>query len=102
MRSGHARSGEWCAEIIPSHAGIDIEACVATTMRTVSLIRMIEFPRRDAPLTAGGQDHRPARGQHLGRDHGGDGVGGVVEAVDELEHERGQRARPVAGPAAAP
>ena len=28
--------------------------------------------------------------QHPGRDHGGDRVGGVVEAVDEVEHQRQQ------------
>src|SRR3546814_8287464 len=28
--------------------------------------------------------------EHLGCHHGGDGVGGVVEAVDELEYERGE------------
>ncbi|KAG1320949.1 hypothetical protein G6F63_014013 [Rhizopus arrhizus] len=38
----------------------------------------------------GGQHHRPAGREHLGRHHGGNGVGGVVEAVDELENESGQ------------
>ncbi|MNI11722.1 hypothetical protein D3C73_648770 [compost metagenome] len=37
-----------------------------------------------------GEHHRPTGREHLGRHHGGDGVGGVVEAVDELENERGQ------------
>ncbi len=37
-----------------------------------------------------GEHHRPAGREHFGRHHGGDGVGGVVEAVDELEDERGQ------------
>ena len=29
-----------------------------------------------------------ARGQHLGRNHGGDGVGGIVEAVDVFKNQR--------------
>ncbi len=36
---------------------------------------------------AGGQGDGLHRREHLGRDHGGDGVGGVVEAVDVLEGE---------------
>ncbi|MNM79298.1 hypothetical protein D3C81_912250 [compost metagenome] len=36
------------------------------------------------------QHHRPAGREHFGRDNGGDGIGRVVEAVDELEDERGQ------------
>ena len=38
-----------------------------------------------------GPDHRDRRGQRVGVDHRGDGVGGVVEAVDELEAERDQK-----------
>jgi hypothetical protein len=34
--------------------------------------------------------HRDPRGEHAGRHHGGDRVGGIVEAVGEVEHERQQ------------
>ena len=32
--------------------------------------------------------HRIARRQHPGRDDGGDGIGGVVQAVEEIEDQR--------------
>ncbi|MNV83066.1 hypothetical protein D3C71_1768430 [compost metagenome] len=37
-----------------------------------------------------GQHHRPAGRKDFGRYNGGDGVCRVMEAVDELEDERGQ------------
>ena len=36
-------------------------------------------------------DHGDMRRQRVGVDHGRDGVGGVVEAVDEFEAERDQQ-----------
>ena len=35
----------------------------------------------------GGPDHRHLRAQHAGRDHGRDRIGGVVQAVQEIEQQ---------------
>ena len=35
-----------------------------------------------------GPEHGQSRRQHAGRNHGGDAVGGIVKAVDEVEDER--------------
>ena len=44
-------------------------------------------PQRPEQVAGGGQHHRLARAEDPRGHHGGDGVGGVVKAVDVLEHQ---------------
>ena len=44
--------------------------------------------RKEMKLKKAAQSDRQLRAQHPGRDHGRDRIGGVVQAVQEIERER--------------